>query len=50
MRKETVKIGKKGRSGFTLVELVLASTLTALILGSALASLSTVLKAYKELG
>ncbi|MBN2327527.1 MAG: prepilin-type N-terminal cleavage/methylation domain-containing protein [Candidatus Omnitrophica bacterium] len=50
MMRKTAEFGKKRQKGFTLVELVLASTLTALILGSAFVSLSTVLKAYKELG
>jgi prepilin-type N-terminal cleavage/methylation domain-containing protein len=38
------------KRGFTLVELLLAATLTALVLGGAAASLSVVLRAYKELG
>lgn len=38
------------KRAFTLVELLLASMMTAMILGSAFVSLSIVLKAYKELG
>ncbi len=40
---------RKPQDAFTLVELLLAATLTAIILGSAFVSLSIVMKAYKEL-
>lgn len=40
--------GKK-QGAFTLIELLMAATLTAMILGGAFASLSIVMKAYKEL-
>lgn len=37
-------------NAFTLVELILAATLTAVILGGAFLSLSVMLRAYKEIG
>ncbi len=41
---------KNRQKAFTLVELLLAATITAMVLGSAFASMSVVLRAYKELG
>ena len=38
---------KNTQSGFTLIELIMAGTLTAMVLGGAFASLSVVLQAYK---
>ncbi len=38
----------KKRSAFTLVELLMATTLTAMVMGGAFLSLSIVLKAYKD--
>lgn len=39
---------RRGRAAFTLVELLMATTLTGLVLGGAFMSLSVVLRGYKE--